>query len=327
MAHELVLILGMQGSGKSTVVEDYVKRGYTRFNRDDAGGSLDTLHARLEGQLKIKPQNCVLDNTYANKASRKPVIDIAKRHGMTIRAIVMDTEFADCQYNVCTRMVRKLGKFPTTEELKEHNKRDPSFVPAVVQYVYRKEYQAPDKSEGFAAVESVPFVRVYDPAYNGKALILDYDDCLRICTAGNNAAKGKFPCHPDEIKILPNRTEVLKKYLAAGYKLCGVSNQSGVAKGLLSEETAHACFKRTNELLGVQIDYAFCPHRVPPITCFCRKPGPGLGVHFIEKYKLDPRQCIFVGDMGTDKSFAARCGFKFVDAAVFFDKGFKHAGT
>ena len=39
---------------------------------------------------------------------------------------------------------------------------------------------------------------------------------------------------------------------------------------------------------------------------------------FIEKYKLLPSKCIMVGDMGGDKSFAARCGFQYVDANDFF---------
>jgi HAD superfamily hydrolase (TIGR01662 family) len=69
----------------------------------------------------------------------------------------------------------------------------------------------------------------------------------------------------------------------------------------------------------VQFDVVkFCPHKVPPISCYCRKPGPGMGVELIVKYKLDPRQCYYVGDLGTDASFAGRCGFQFVDHNEFF---------
>ena len=45
---------------------------------------------------------------------------------------------------------------------------------------------------------------------------------------------------------------------------------------------------------------------------------PGMGVQFIEKYKLDPSQCIMVGDMKTDQTFAERCGFQFINAQKFF---------
>jgi len=45
---------------------------------------------------------------------------------------------------------------------------------------------------------------------------------------------------------------------------------------------------------------------------------PGLGVAFIEKYKLDRAQVVMVGDMTTDRTFAARAGVRFVDQADFF---------
>jgi 3-deoxy-D-manno-octulosonate 8-phosphate phosphatase KdsC-like HAD superfamily phosphatase len=46
-----------------------------------------------------------------------------------------------------------------------------------------------------------------------------------------------------------------------------------------------------------------------------------MGVELIVKYKLDPRQTVYVGDMTTDKSFAGRCGFQFVDHEAFFARG------
>ena len=71
--------------------------------------------------------------------------------------------------------------------------------------------------------------------------------------------------------------------------------------------------------LGVSFhEVRYCPHRVPPLSCYCRKPGPAMGVELIAKHALDPRQCIYVGDMTTDRSFAERCGFQFVDHGEFF---------
>jgi histidinol phosphatase-like enzyme len=68
----------------------------------------------------------------------------------------------------------------------------------------------------------------------------------------------------------------------------GVSNQSGIEKGDLTEEMAKVCFKKTNDLLGFNIDVRYCPHHSFPIRCFCRKPLSGLGVYLIETYKLNP---------------------------------------
>ena len=47
-------------------------------------------------------------------------------------------------------------------------------------------------------------------------------------------------------------------------------------------------------------------------------PGLPTGVEFILKHKLSRKDCIFVGDMTTDKTFAARCGFQYVDQVDFF---------
>jgi hypothetical protein len=43
-----------------------------------------------------------------------------------------------------------------------------------------------------------------------------------------------------------------------------------------------------------------------------------VGVELIVKHQLDPRQCIYVGDLGTDRSFAQRCGFQFAEHTEFF---------
>jgi HAD superfamily hydrolase (TIGR01662 family) len=84
------------------------------------------------------------------------------------------------------------------------------------------------------------------------------------------------------------------------------------------EEQAIECFEKTNNLLGLNLDYKFCPHRSYPQICYCRKPMPGMAVEFIEKYKLDPSQCVMVGDSKTDKTFANRSGFQYIKPEVFF---------
>ena len=160
----------------------------------------------------------------------------------------------------------------------------------------------------------VKFVRKEDPTFTNKALIVDYDGTLRECIGGNE----KYPVSKDQIEIKPGRTKVLQAYKDKGYILLGISNQSGIAKGELSEATAIELFDHTNKLLGIDIAYRFCSHQSAPISCYCRKPMCGVGVEFILKHKLDRKNCIFVGDMTTDKTFASRAGFQYVDQAEFF---------
>ena len=310
MNKEIVIVMGFPASGKSTTVKQFVDRGYTRLNRDSVGGSMDDLN-RLAEKTLLDTDQLVLDNLYPSMESRKVIIALAKRHGIPIRCYVMETTLEDAQLNACLRMIRKYGSIP--EDFKTI-KNDPNTFPPAVIYKYRKEFQQPTVKEGLSQVIMVPFVRAWGPEYKNKAVICDYDGTLRLCNDG-----AKFPVTPAQIKVLPNRLETLRRYHKDGYSIFGASNQSGVAKGDFTLEEANICFQHTNRLLGDLVTkYLFCPHRVPPITCYCRKPAPGMGAYFIEKYKLLPSKCIMVGDMGGDKSFAGRCGFQYVDANDFF---------
>ena len=310
---ELVLVVGFPASGKTTITRQYTDQGYSRLNRDLVGGAVSDLIPQLD-QLLSAGKSVVMDNLFATRASRAGAIVAAKKHKVPVRCVVLDTTLEDAQFNACLRMMERCGKVLHPEDHKQKpHKDDPNLFPVAVMYRYRKEFEEPAASEGFAAVEQARFQRVYPRSWVNKAIILDYDGTLRTHTGG-----GKYPTDPKQVRALPGRKEVLKAWHKKGYLLLGASNQSGVAKGDLTAEDAAACFEETNKQLGVKIDFRFCPHKVPPISCYCRKPGPGMGVELIVKHNLDPRQCIYVGDLGTDKSFAGRCGFQFQEAEAFF---------
>jgi HAD superfamily hydrolase (TIGR01662 family) len=304
--------MGYNAAGKSTLVKSYTDQGYIRANRDLLGGSLEECATKAGNILRNFNKPVVLDNTYPSVKSRASIIRAAQVAKVPIRCVHLTTSLEDAQLNACLRMMKKIGTIPNPEDFKGYSK-DPNVFPPAAIYRYRKQFEKPTLAEGFSQIINEAFIRVWEPEYVNKAIICDYDGTLRICNDGS-----KFPTKPGQIKILPNRTETLKKYQRDGYVLLGASNQSGVAKGDFTFTEADHCFEETNRLIGVDIDYLFCQHRVPPITCYCRKPAPGMGAYFIEKYKLLPSKCIMVGDMGGDKSFAARCGFQYVDAEVFF---------
>lgn len=322
MSHELVILMGYNAAGKSSLVGDYESRGYMRLNRDLCGGTLDDLVAAAELVIQqgwLTPLNdgdplpgIIFDNTYPTIKSRASLIALGNKYNVPVRCIHLTTSMEDAQLNACLRMVRKTGRLLSADELKKAN--DPNLFPVVAIYHYRKEFQTPTTAEGFSSVVNIPFARTWGKEYVNKAVIVDYDGTLR-------SSKGtqKYPIKKSDIKILPNRAKILAQYKADGYYILGASNQSGVDKGTITHAECHQRFIDTNEMLGNPVDeFLFCPHRVPPITCYCRKPNPGIGAYFIEKYKLFPPSCIMVGDMGSDKSFAARCGFKYQDAEQFF---------
>ena len=322
---EVVIIMGIQAAGKSTLVKSFSDKVYVRLNRDEMGGNLERLNKKLEEQIKSGDKNFVLDNTYATKESRRDVIKIAQKYGYSIRCFWVATKIEDAQYNASYRILKRYildpvkPLFPLNEILGPNGSKldkDPCNIPSIALYAYKKAFQEPTMDEGFSAIEKIPFVRSpYPVSYVNRAIILDYDDTVRKTKSG-----GKYPLKPEDIEILPNTKEVLQRYVDKGYLLLGVSNQSGIEKGDLSETQAKACFNETNRLIGFDIAYVYCPHHSFPIRCYCRKPLNGLGVYLIERYKLSPKDSIFVGDATSDKNFAARCGFAYKTPDDFFER-------
>ncbi|TFF86470.1 MAG: HAD-IIIA family hydrolase [Promethearchaeota archaeon] len=311
--NSIVLVIGYPASGKSTYAQKFKREGYYRLNRDELGGSLDDLVIELDKINRTEGvYNFVLDNTYATRKSRKSVVDWAKEHNFEIECHWIDLDIGDSLYNQCQRIIRKYGKLLMPNELK--SERDSSVYPPVAIYRFRKIFEAPTITEGFDKVVKVPFHRNLDKKiYKKQAYIFDYDGTLRSTISGE-----KYPLSPDDIQIFPERARRLRELYERGYRILGVSNMSLVSKNKISLDIAIECYERTNDLLKVPIEYAFCPHPAFPQICYCRKPMPGLGVAFIEKHKLDPMKCVMVGDMKTDKTFADRCGFHFEYANDFF---------
>lgn len=307
---EVKMIRGYPASGKSTLSEGY--GSYVRLNRDDEGGKVSSLVPKMAEALE-SGNNVLLDNTFPDAASRAPFIRGAKEKGARISCTTMSTSIEDAQFNACKRIIRKYGGMLGPDELR--SSKDPAVLPPAALFAYRKKADKPTLAEGFFSVDEHEFVRERDPRFDQKAVIVDFDDTIRAVPEG---APHRFPTKLSEVRILPRRREVLQKYLKDGYRILGVSNQSGINKGDVTKEMAEKCFERTLKKLKVDVEYIYCPHGPVPIRCWCRKPMPGVGVFFIEYFHLDPSRCVMVGDQTTDKTFAGRCGFQYSDQKDFF---------
>ena len=312
MSKLVTMMIGLQGSGKSTGAKIVEKGGATLLSNDLLGTSYRTLLTKFQGAL-LTSDHIILDNTNITREIRKPFIDAAKAHGAYLTGVFYDTKVHQCQINVLNRMYRETGKIELDhEQLK--TSRHPHVFPASVLFSFAKQLEAPEYDEGFDNIQMTfcPQKTKPDESYVNKAVFLDYDGTLRKTKSGEG-----YPRHPDDIEILPHRKENLQKFVERGYKLIGVSNQSGIATGKLTASAALECFKKTNELLGMDIHFEYCPHN-PIHSCYCRKPQTGLGIKFMHEYKLDLDQCIMVGDYTTDKTFAKRLGMTYFDQKDFF---------
>lgn len=308
---KVILIIGIQASGKTSLAEKYLAQGYVRVNRDVKGGDMAGLLPVMEKALD-EGKSVVLDNTFVSVASRKPFIDLAIAKKADVKCVHVTTSLEHAQFNAIHRIIKMEGKLLTPDEIKKH--KSPNVFPPAVLFSYRKSFEEPTEAEGFSSIEVIKFQRVFDKEYSNEALILDYDSTLRDCVNGN----GKYPVEKDQIAIRPNVAKKLLEAKEKGMRLLGVSNQSGVHKADLTHDKAVELFSHTNSLIGVDIEVVFCPHQSAPPVCYCRKPSTGWAVHFIEKYKLLPSKCTFVGDATSDRTFAQRAGFKYIDQAEFF---------
>lgn len=315
---QVILVMGFPASGKSTLTATRASQGFTVLNRDTEGGSMGGLLQKFRESL-VDGAKVVLDNTFCTAADRKPFIEAADAVGVKIDCWWMDTPAEDAQINALNRMWDRYGQvFFDADDIKAHDaaRKDPNIFPAAAIFSYKKRFEKPSTDEGFSSVKTVTFIR--RPTTSGrKALILDYDGTLRR-DAQEVGGQYHYPVKPSEVQVLPNRKEVLQRYKDQGYLLLGASTQSGIARGHLTSDDALACFRETNRQLGHEVSHAHCKHGSFPVACYCRKPQSGLGVYLIRQYGLKPSDCIMVGDLTTDKSFAKRCGFQYADAADFF---------
>ncbi|HEX7700516.1 MAG TPA: aldo/keto reductase, partial [Kofleriaceae bacterium] len=111
---EVVMIMGMPGAGKSTLATRF--EGYARLNRDELGGTLKGLAHKLDEVLATEPR-VVLDNTYGSRTSRAQIVRIAKRHGVAVRCVVLDTPLEYCERNVAARIIERYGRLLSPAEL------------------------------------------------------------------------------------------------------------------------------------------------------------------------------------------------------------------
>jgi histidinol-phosphate phosphatase family protein len=112
---------------------------------------------------------------------------------------------------------------------------------------------------------------------------------------------------PEQVRPVPGAADVLRRLRAAGVPVGIVSNQSGVARGLISHEQLTAVNARVDELLGPFGTWQVCVHGDDD-GCSCRKPAPGLVRQAAEALGVDPRHCVVIGDTGADVAAAEAAG-------------------
>ncbi|MFE5394421.1 D-glycero-alpha-D-manno-heptose-1,7-bisphosphate 7-phosphatase [Streptomyces sp. NPDC056568] len=112
---------------------------------------------------------------------------------------------------------------------------------------------------------------------------------------------------PERVRPVDGAREAVALLRAHGIRVGVVTNQSGVARGLISETDVRRVNRRVDDLVGPFDIWAICPHG-PDDGCHCRKPRPGLVLHAADRLRAAPADCVVIGDIGADTEAAARAG-------------------
>ena len=147
-----------------------------------------------------------------------------------------------------------------------------------------------------------------------KAVFLDRD--------GTIIEDSGYVSSPDQIKFIPGAIAAVKQLNEAGYQVVIISNQAGIARGLLSEDMLQTIDKIIHRQIlngGGHIDASYyCPHHpehgVYPYKqdCDCRKPHPGLIKKAVRDHNIELSGSFMVGDKSSDIETGKRAGVKTV---------------
>ena len=136
-----------------------------------------------------------------------------------------------------------------------------------------------------------------------RAVLFDRDGTLVLDVPYNG--------DPDLVRPVPGAVAAVARVRAAGLATGVVSNQSGIARGLLTRARVDAVNARVGELFGGFGTWQVCPHG-PDDGCRCRKPAPGMVLAAAAALGVGPDECVVVGDIGVDVGAAAAAGARSV---------------
>jgi D-glycero-D-manno-heptose 1,7-bisphosphate phosphatase len=141
------------------------------------------------------------------------------------------------------------------------------------------------------------------------AVLLDRDGVL------NERIVDDYVRRPEQLRLLPGAAEAVARLTRAGIPTFVVTNQRGVARGLMSAadvDAVHERLRREIAAAGSRLDGIYvCPHETG--SCDCRKPLPGLAGRIRADHPgLDLAGAVMVGDSDSDVGFARAVGCRVV---------------
>ena len=130
-----------------------------------------------------------------------------------------------------------------------------------------------------------------------KVIFLDRDGVINKC-----AKEHEYITQWENFEFLENVPKAIKLLNDAKYKIVVISNQRGIARGVMTKNEVDELHKRVNEYLNkkdTNIDlFLYCPHEIG--ECNCRKPGIGLFLAAERLFNVDKSHSYMIGDNESD---------------------------
>lgn len=136
-----------------------------------------------------------------------------------------------------------------------------------------------------------------------KAVLFDRDGTLVVDVPYNG--------DPARVQLMPGAADAVARLRGGGLRLGLVTNQSGVARGLITTGDVERVNDRLQRELGPFGTVQYCPHG-PEDACACRKPGALMVLRAADELGVAPHECVVVGDVGADLAAARAAGARSV---------------
>lgn len=165
-------------------------------------------------------------------------------------------------------------------------------------------------------------------------LYLDLDGTVRH----GKDELGRFVNGPEDVVVFPEAVTMMRRWKDGGGLIVGVSNQGGIALGLVTFDNVAAAMVETHRRAGGLFDrLTWCSHHPdadnPELArCWCRKPSPGLLIEEaidmarVRREFYPPALGLMVGDRDEDRECAGLAGLDFLPADQWRARAHQPAG-
>ncbi|HEY6469443.1 MAG TPA: aldo/keto reductase [Candidatus Dormibacteraeota bacterium] len=279
---EIVMVMGIPGAGKSEAAKELVANGYRRLNRDERGGTLRDIAAALDIELAGSAGRFVLDNTYLSRATRSDVVETARRHGVPVRCVWIDTPLAQAQVNMVERLLDRFDVLPAPAELQALSRREPGVLTPTSQMRALRELEPPSADEGFAAIDHVPFARSPGARRNVAVFVA--------------ALALSRPAWESALELAdPNTPHLVFDWVPDG-----------------SMHAVDEHLSRVAAAISGSVEGAVCTHPGGAPMCWCRPPLPGLLLAFARTHGVDTARSTLIGTGPAHRTLATTLGARYV---------------